>query len=357
MIHTGREYLPVEFTLYSNFLERIGTDNPSKATIPPYETSISGENVTNLTDSHGRKIRKLRLSLTDKCNLRCHYCMPVDSTFMDEKKFLKASEYTEIVSELVDLGVEELRLTGGEPLLRPAFEEIVRGISQLKLKKIGLTSNGIFLDRYLEILKENRVFHLNISLDSLDPENFMSITHGDYLDRVLENISRARKMGFVVKVNTVAMKGVNDHELENFVTYSRNTGIEVRFLELMRIGHARDAQKKQFIPAKEMIARLMERHLLKPIVKEGDSTSFNYLLDNGAQIGFIASESRPFCGQCSRWRLSADGILRACLMKDDGISIRNKTTEERIPVYQELLGMKPAMRPIEVSHQMNGIGG
>ncbi len=313
--------------------------------------------MTSLIDTQGRKIRKLRLSLTDKCNLRCHYCMPVDSTFMDEKKFLSASQYSEIVSELVDLGVEELRLTGGEPLLRPAFEEIVKGISSLKLKKIGLTTNGIFLDRYLDILKDNRVFHLNISLDSLNPENFRNITHGDYLTRVLGNISRAHKMGFVVKINTVAMKDVNDHELEDFVEFSERTGIEVRFLELMRIGHARGAQEKQFIPAKDMIARLMETHLLKPIVKEGDSTSFNYLLDNGAQIGFIASESRPFCGQCSRWRLSADGILRACLMKDDGISIKNITTEERVPVYQALLGMKPAMRPVEVSHQMNGIGG
>lgn len=315
------------------------------------------KNVKSLIDSHGRKIRKLRVSMTDKCNLRCHYCMPVDSAFMDEKRFLRPGEYVEIVRELSQFGVEEVRLTGGEPLLRPSFEEIAKGLSLLPLKKIGLTTNGIFLDRYLSVLKENRVFHLNISLDSLDPENFMSITRGDYLDRVLDNIDKARKLGFVVKLNTVAMRGINDHELEDFVDYSRRTGIEVRFLELMRIGHAREAQKKQFIPAKEMIELLMHRHLLKPIVKEGDSTSFNYLLDNGAQIGFIASESRPFCGQCSRWRLSADGILRACLMKDDGISLKNKSAEERLPVYQELLGMKPLMRPLEVSHQMNGIGG
>lgn len=315
------------------------------------------KDVTTLTDSHGRRIRKLRLSLTDKCNLRCHYCMPVNSTFMDEKKFLNAEEYRMIVSELCDFGVEELRLTGGEPLLRPAFEEIVSGFSGLRLKKIGLTTNGIFLDKYFEVLKANRVFHLNISLDSLDPENFLSITHGDYLERVLDNISKARMLGFLIKINVVAMKGVNDHELEDFVDFSRRTGVEVRFLELMRIGHARDAQTEQFIPAKDLIKRLTERHLLKPIVKEGDSTSFNYLLDNGSQIGFIASESRPFCGQCSRWRLSADGILRACLMKDDGVSVRNKNAQERVSVYQELLGMKPGMRPVEVAHQMNGIGG
>jgi cyclic pyranopterin phosphate synthase len=276
---------------------------------------------------------------------------------MDEARFLKAREYHEIVSELVSLGVEELRLTGGEPLLRPAFPEIIRGLSQLNLKKIGLTTNGIFLDKYLPLLRENRVHHLNVSLDSLDPDNFERITHGDHLHRVLDNIESARKLGLTVKINAVAMRGVNDHELPAFVEYSRRTGLEVRFLELMKIGHARDAQEKQFIPAKEMIQRLLQRHLLKPVVTSADSTSFNYLLDNDAMIGFIASESQPFCGQCSRWRLSADGILRACLMKDDGLEIRNKNAAERFAVYEQLLGMKPAMRPASVAHQMNGIGG
>ncbi len=310
-----------------------------------------------LIDDHGRRVRKLRLSLTDKCNLRCHYCMPIDSTFMDESRYLSAEDYFLILKELSDFGLEELRLTGGEPLLRRSFNEIISKISLLPFKGIGLTTNGILLDRHLEALKENRVHFLNISLDSLDEKNFHKITRGNFLNKILKNIEEAQKKGFLIKINVVAMRGVNDHEIFDFVNYSQQTGLEVRFLEVMRIGHALKDQKDQFISAREMSAHLRTRHSLTPVSQNLDSTSFNYLLDNGAQIGFIASESQPFCGQCSRWRLSADGILRACLLKDDGISIINKSPSEREVIFQTLLGMKPNQRPVEVTHAMNVIGG
>lgn len=311
----------------------------------------------SLVDSHGRKIRKLRLSLTDKCNLRCHYCMPVDSTFMDEKNYLSVEENYEIVKELCDYGLEELRLTGGEPLMRKGFSEIIKSFSDLPLKKIGITTNGIFLDKHLDDLLKYKVHHLNISLDSLDEDNFKRITYGNHLKRILSNIALAREMNFNIKLNVVAMKGINDHEIFDFAQYSADMGIEVRFLEVMRIGFACKNQEDQFISAREMTARLGTRYNLRPIVKEADSTSFNYLLDNGAQIGFIASESQAFCGHCSRWRLSADGIMRACLLKDDGLNIKQTTASEREHIYQSLLGMKPFTRPVEVTHLMNAIGG
>lgn len=310
-----------------------------------------------LTDSHGRTVRKLRLSLTDKCNLRCHYCMPVDATFMDEKKYLTANEYQKIVQELCDYGLQELRLTGGEPLLRRDFVDIISSFADLPLKKIGLTTNGIFLDKYLEDLKRNRVHYLNISLDSLNEENFRKITFGNHLKRILHNIDAALAMNFSIKVNVVAMRGVNDHELFDFVEYAQRKSVEVRFLEVMKIGYACNSQEEQFISAREMIAKLNTKYTLKPIVREHDSTSFNYLLDNNAQIGFIASESQAFCGQCSRWRLTSDGIMRACLFKDDGLEIKNKSAPERAEIYQSLLGMKPIGRPSEVSHLMHAIGG
>ena len=313
--------------------------------------------MTNLIDQHGRRIRKLRLSLTDKCNLRCHYCMPLDANFMPEEKYLTATEYHTLVHELCGHGLEELRLTGGEPLLRKSFTEIVSGLSALPLKKIGMTTNGILLHRYLEVLRDHRIHHLNISLDSLDEKNFRRITFGNNLKQVLRNIEAAQKLHMSIKINVVAMRGVNDHELFDFVEFSQKSGLEVRFLEIMRIGFACASQDEQFISAQEMITRLKSKHVLKPVVKEFDSTSFNYLLDNRAQIGFIASESQAFCGHCSRWRLSADGVLRACLLKDDGISIKNTTVLERNEIYQSLLGMKPFQRPLEVSHSMNAIGG
>ena len=307
-----------------------------------------------LIDQYQRRIRKLRLSLTDKCNLRCQYCMPVDQIFMEESKYLATSEIVQVVKELRDLGLEELRLTGGEPLMRKSFPEIIEALAELKLKKISLTSNGIYLDKYLSLLKNSGVLHLNISLDSLDQENFKVITRGNQLTRILENIRVAARSGFEVKINTVMMKGVNDHEIMDFVAFAENEKIEVRFLELMRIGHARPEQLKQFISAKEIISRLELKYKLKPVVMPKDSTSYNFLTDSGAMIGLIASESEPFCGNCSRWRLSADGILRACLLKEEGLSVRADNRQE---IYQKLLGMKPILRPTEVTHSMNTIGG
>jgi GTP 3',8-cyclase len=310
-----------------------------------------------LIDQHGRRIRKLRLSLTDKCNLRCHYCMPVDQTFMEEEKYLSVPEMKLIIEDLVDLGLEEVRVTGGEPLVRSSFADVIRMLKGFPQLKAALTTNGILLDRYLDLLLEEKVFHLNVSLDSLKPDVFRLISRGDHYQRVMRNILRAHEMGFVVKINTVIMKGVNDLELLDFVNFAATTGIEVRFLEIMRIGHARGEQEGQFISASQMLSLIKEHHSLVPVTKEHDSTSFNFITNTGANIGFIASESQAFCGACSRWRLSADGILRACLLKDDGLSIKNLSAPERLSVYYQLLGMKPQMRPAQVSHSMNLIGG
>lgn len=314
-------------------------------------------NEKNLTDAYGRRIRKLRLSVTDACNLRCHYCMPTDATFMEERLLLAPHEYLEVVSELCDFGLEELRLTGGEPLMRKGLTEITQGLAKLPLRKIGITTNGLFLDRYLDVFADHRVMHLNISMDSLDAPSFLKITRGGRLERVLRNIELAKAKGFHVKVNVVAMRGVNDHELCHFVEFSKANQVEVRFLELMRIGFACKNQKDQFISADEMIKVLNQHYELKLIPVAADSTSFQYLTRCGAQIGFIASESKAFCGTCSRWRLSADGVLRACLMRDAGLSIRDKSAHERAMIYQTVLGMKPGMRPMEVAHHMNTIGG
>ena len=152
----------------------------------------------SLIDDHGRRVRKLRVSLTDKCNLRCHYCMPVDQQFMDESKYLSPDEYTEVVGQLASLGLEEVRLTGGEPLMRKSFSEIALKLAKLPLKKIALTTNAILLDKYFDVLKEARIFHLNISLDSLDAKTFRQITFGNHLEKVVSNIKKAKDLGFIV---------------------------------------------------------------------------------------------------------------------------------------------------------------
>lgn len=310
-----------------------------------------------LVDKHQRKIRKLRVSLTDNCNLRCGYCMPVDSQFMDENKHLTTQEYYSIIKELIDYGLEEIRLTGGEPLMRKGFEEIALTLSKLPLKKIGLTTNAILLDKHIETLKRARINHINISLDSLNPETFKKITYRDQLKRVLNNIDLALENNMHIKINVVAMKNRNMHELGDFIQYSADKNVELRFLELMRIGYACRNQNDEFISAAEIIKVLKDKHQLTPMSQALDSTSFNYQLENGAKIGFIASESQPFCGHCSRWRLSADGKIFACLLKNEGLSIKNKSFDERLNIYHQLLGMKPYLRPKEVTHQMNSLGG
>jgi cyclic pyranopterin phosphate synthase len=280
--------------------------------------------------------------------------MPIDQKFMDESRYISVDEMIEVIGELQALGLEEVRLTGGEPLLRKSFPEIVEKMSRLGLRKVALTTNGILLDKHLSLLKSCGVFHLNISLDSLDPDNFRRITRGNNFEKVISNIRMAVSQGFNVKLNTVMMRGINDHEVMDFVKFSERESVEVRFLELMRIGHAREEQQVQFISAREIISRIKTEHSLKSVAMPSDSTSYNFVTENGAQIGFIASESEPFCGNCSRWRLSADGILRACLLKDEGLSIKN---DNRLGMYSQLLGMKPVTRPREVSHAMNAIGG
>jgi cyclic pyranopterin phosphate synthase len=283
--------------------------------------------------------------------------MPLDATFMNESRYITAEEYEEIVAELCSFGLEEIRLTGGEPLMRRSFAQITEKLAKLPLKRIGLTTNAVMLHHHFDTLKAHRVYHLNISLDSLDEARFREITHGNHLTQVMKNIETALALGFSVKLNAVAMRGINDQEVFEFLELSKRLGVEIRFLELMRIGFACENQKSQFISADELINKIQTRYKLKPRGAQADSTSFNFDTECGARVGFIASESRAFCGQCSRWRLSADGILRACLLKDDGLSIRGVAATEREAIYHTLLGMKPAMRPAEVLHQMNTIGG
>lgn len=283
--------------------------------------------------------------------------MPLDTKFMSEERYLSANEIFEVVEELCGFGLEEVRLTGGEPLMRRSLPEIVERLSTLPLKKLGLTTNGVMLEGHLEHIKKHGVHHLNISLDSLRSERFQKITHGNHLPRVISAIHKAKELGFAIKLNMVVMKGINDDEVLDFIDFSKRNQIEVRFLELMRVGYACESQADQFISAKDLLKVIQNHYTIKPQVMTADSTSFNYSTECGARFGFIASESQAFCGQCSRWRLSADGIMRACLFKDDGLDIRGKSATHRELLYYQLLEMKPKLRPSAVFHQMNTIGG
>jgi len=310
-----------------------------------------------LIDSYGRRIRKLRVSLLDACNFRCVYCMPLNPVFMDSSRWLSPDEIERVCTALVDLGLEQIRLTGGEPTLRDDFRDIVLRLSSLPLDKLGLTTNGWDLAKELNFLSDTNCRHINISLDSLTKETFTRITRRDYFDKVLDSVLNAKRLGFHVKINTVLMKGINDHEIFDFIKFSAEHDVEVRFLELMSIGQVSGSKDKLFVPASDIIQMISNREELTVEQNECDSTSFNYKTSSGANIGFVASETLPFCHNCSRWRLSADGFLRACLMSEKGIYIRNVKPKDYKVKMNELLTMKPYKRINRTDQDMYKIGG
>lgn len=310
-----------------------------------------------LSDSYGRRIRKLRVSLLDACNYRCFYCMPLRPVFMNSESWMSPEEIEEICSVLAGFGVEEIRITGGEPTLRKEFREIVSRLSSLPVRKLGLTTNGWNLSRELGFLETTRCRYLNISMDSLSEKTFWRITRGGKLESVMESVIDAKRYGFRVKINTVVMRGINDHELRDFVEFSAVNGVEVRFLELMSIGQVSEEKDRLFVPATEMIKTISAFDELVQEKTECDSTSFNYTTRSGARIGFIASETFPFCASCSRWRLTADGFLRACLMSENGVKIRGVEPGDYMTELRKLLDMKPYRRISHLEQDMYRIGG
>jgi GTP 3',8-cyclase len=309
------------------------------------------------TDGYGRTIRKLRISLLDACNFRCFYCMPEQPKFMPYAELLTAGEIVATCRELCRLGITEMRMTGGEPTLRRDFDDIVRGLSGLPLTRLGLTTNAFLLDSKLDMLDGTLCRSINISLDSLQPDRFAEITRTNHYDVVVRNIIAARDRGFRVKLNVVVCRGINDDEIGDFVDFSAAHGIPVRFLELMKIGPRHRDFDALFVPADEMIATIAARHELRPVAVEQDSTAFVYRSAHGAEIGFIASESRPFCDSCSRLRLSATGHLRACLMSERGLNVRGLSPAQLRQALYAVMSMKPGGRLSHVEQPMYQIGG
>lgn len=310
-----------------------------------------------LVDSHGRQMKKLRLSILDACNLRCSYCMPSEVTFSPKSEWLTANEIGTIATNLHFLGLDEIRVTGGEPTLRDDFIEIMSTITKIGFKSVGITTNGIHLKHHLKKLHEIGCTKFNMSLDSLNRETFKKITGKDELGNVLATLDEALKLGFKIKINMVVMNGVNDHEIKDFINFSAKTGIEVRFLEVMKIGVAKDNYYKWHISADEMINRIKVDHELFLIPTEKDSTSFKYAVSNGAEIGFIASETKPFCGGCSRLRVNHKGEIRPCLMVDHQVSLRGVPVENYPAILNSLIKLKPTERLESVDSHMHGLGG
>ncbi|MEZ5530870.1 MAG: GTP 3',8-cyclase MoaA [Steroidobacteraceae bacterium] len=283
-------------------------------------------------DTLGRPMRDLRISVMDRCNFRCPYCMPRE-TFHDSYRFLKSAErlsFDEIVRLarlFVSLGVQKLRITGGEPLLRANLADLVGDLTAIAgIRDVALTTNGVLLSKYASELKAAGLARVTVSLDSLDPETFRRLCGGfDELDAVLEGIADAERAGLVpLKINTVIQRGVNDEGALDLAARFRGTGIVVRFIEYMDVGNRNQWQQELVVPSAELHARIHARWPLVPLDRNyvGEVATRYAYADGSGEIGFISSVSQPFCGDCSRARLSSDGGLYTCLFATHGLDLR-----------------------------------
>jgi GTP 3',8-cyclase len=291
-----------------------------------------------LVDSHGRTLRDLRVSLTDRCNFRCLYCLPeseaahnfyrghwahmpnsapIVQQWVPRAHLLSFEELERVVRLAVSLGIQKVRLTGGEPLLRHGVEDLVARLAAIPgITDLAMTTNGFLFQDKARALRQAGLRRVSFSLDSLDRANFKKITGRDGLAEVLDSIALARELGFhPVKVNAVVIRGLNDHELESLAEFAREQNLSFRFIEFMPLDSARAWLKEMVVPGREVLARLQQRFALKPVASDNPSaTAKRWAFPEGqGEIGIIAPVSEPFCGNCNRIRLTADGKIRTCL--------------------------------------------
>lgn len=297
-----------------------------------------------IVDRQGRRFRNLRVSLTAACNYACTYCVPDGKRLVAAQDELSADAMLRGVAYLIEAaGIERVRITGGEPLVSPKLEAFLRGVSQLGLADISLTSNAQLLTRKLPLLLECGIRRLNISLDTLDAAAFRSIARGGDLATVLDGLQQARAAGLQIKVNMVPLRGQNLDQVLPLLDYCLANGFELRFIELMRMGHlARDpnAFQRQFVGMPELLAMIGQRYAFSQAVAPLDATALRYEIPGQGFFGVIANESVPFCRTCSRLRLSSSGWLHGCLSSSNRHyvgDLLDKPRHQALPALQGML--------------------
>jgi len=281
------------------------------------------DNKNMLFDSYGRRLNYLRISVTDLCNLRCMYCMPQEGIQkLAHHEVMTLEELLEVAGALVELGIDKIRITGGEPLVRKGIVSLIKELSQYDgLREIAMTTNGILLGRYAEELKAAGLKRVNISVDTLDPEKYEKITRGGNLEMVLEGIKEAQRVGLgPIKLNTVLIGGFNDDEIEKFVALTADNNIDVRFIELMPIGQASGWSVEKFISNAEVLRKVPS---LEKIESNDISSPAEYYRIPGAlgRVGLINPITCKFCENCNRIRLTSDGKLKLCLHSDREVDL------------------------------------
>lgn len=321
-----------------------------------------------MKDNYGRDINYLRISLTEKCNLKCIYCLPEDFSLKsyDETKELSKENIFSIVDISKEIGINKIRLTGGEPLLRKDIIEIIEGIKKIGIDEIYLTTNGIFLSEKVENLKNAGLSGINISLDTLDKKQFKEITRGGNLLKVLEGIEKALKYDLKIKINSVIIKEINENEIKKLAELTLKNNIDVRFIELMPVGEG-----KKFVGIKnENILKLLQKlfQFDKEYIEINGVTRYYKIKNSVGKIGFISPINHCFCEMCNKIRITSDGNIKRCLNMNGHLNIKKYldmgvSREEIKKILEEEILKKPEKHLFgkenkdEETKNMNQIGG
>lgn len=313
-----------------------------------------------MLDSFGRKINYMRFSITDRCDLRCKYCMPKNMVFSDKKDLLSIQDLKNLSQTLIELGIKKIRITGGEPLVRKDLTLFLNHLNQYRKKgvldEITITTNGTLLEKYAKNLFDNGVKRINISLDSLIKEKYSFITNGGKIDNVLRGIEKAQELGLQIKINTVLIKNFNIDEILSLVEWSAKKSMKLSFIEIMPLGEIEYSRKEQYYPvvsAKQIIQKNFGLESIK-YKTNGPSNYFKIKRLNSI-VGFISPISNHFCESCNRIRITSNGILYSCLGHDDSIDLKpflkNYNKENLYEEIKKAIYNKPEKHFFDINNQ------
>jgi cyclic pyranopterin phosphate synthase len=313
-----------------------------------------------LVDGHGRAIGDVRISVTDRCNFRCQYCMPAEGLpWLERSALLTYEEIERLVRILAGMGVQDVRLTGGEPLVRKDLWKLVERLSALEdVRDLSLTTNGYLLERQVDDLVRAGLRRVNVSLDALAPDRFFQLTRRDSLAQVLAGLAAAERHPELrpIKVNVVAIKGFTEDEVLGFAAFARKHPYEVRFIEFMPLDADRSWTRDQVLPNAEVRAIVEQRYALEPIGRERSGTARRWrFADGGGELGFISPVSEPFCGDCNRIRITAEGELRTCLFSLTETDLRAPLRDGSSDAEIERI-VRDAVWRKELKHHVNDAG-
>jgi GTP 3',8-cyclase len=316
-----------------------------------------------IRDQYGRTFRTLRVSLLSHCNLGCVYCVAGEEELREwnegRDKGLGASELLEVIRRLHQrLGLETVRLTGGEPLLYPGLTGVVEGLRSMGIHRIALTTNGSLLERKAAALKQAGLQSINISLDAIDEAVFVQMSRRNSVARVIRGVDAAMDAGLSVKLNAVVMKGMNDGQVLPLLEFAFARGITIRFLEVMAMGHLYHHSAQYLLSRQEILQIIGERYSLTQLEREPSATAQYWVTDRGQRVGIIANESEPFCGDCDRLRLDSSGRIYGCLSSNHPIALGiGETAAEWDGRLRAALAQKQAVRFTGSELSMLQIGG